>query len=56
MGRNKLLKQDKKKNLFLSIEPELFEKFERLNVINKSRFFSWLLEEYFNELNGGKIV
>ena len=29
---------------------ELFNKFEALDIKNKSKFFSWLLEEHFNLL------
>ena len=43
-------KEDKKKNLFLSIEPEMYEKLEALEIKNKSQFFSWLLDEYFHEI------
>jgi len=54
MGRKKILKEQKRKNLFLSIEKDLFEKFEELNIKNKSKFFNWLLEEHFNSLEGGR--
>jgi hypothetical protein len=50
MGRKKILPEKKKKEISLSIEIELYKKFEELDIKNKSKFFSWLLEEHFNTL------
>jgi hypothetical protein len=46
MGRNKKTKENKKRNLALSIDASLYEQFEKLNIKNKSKFFNWLLEEH----------
>lgn len=50
MGRKKLNKEEKRQILSIHLPLELFERFEELNVKNKSKFFNWLLEEYFNLL------
>jgi len=51
MGRKKIDSEKKKKTFTLNMNVELFNKFEELGVENKSKFFSWLLEEHFNILN-----
>lgn len=51
MGRIKIDLQKKKKTFTLNMSVELFSKFKELNIKNKSKFFSWLLEEHFNDLN-----
>jgi hypothetical protein len=51
MGRKKLTQEEKRQILTIHLPNELFVKFEKLNVKNKSKFFNWLLEEYFNELS-----
>lgn len=53
MGRNKLSSEKKKKILTINIEFESYKRFENLGIKNKSKFFNWLLEEYFSELNCG---
>lgn len=50
MGRIKI--ENKKRNLSLNIELELFEKFEQFDIKNKSKFFNWLLKGYFVEIEG----
>jgi len=49
MGRTKINSDKKKKVLTINIESELYEKFEQLDIKNKSKFFNWLLEEHFGE-------
>lgn len=51
MGRKKI--ENKKKNLVLNIDINLYEKVESLDIKNKSKFISWLLEEHFNSLKYG---
>jgi len=53
MGRKKLNEEVKKKTFSLHLPIDLFEKLKELELDNKSKFFSWLLEEHFNELNKG---
>ena len=57
MGRTKISSDKKKKVLTINIESELYEKFEQLDIKNKSKFFNWLLEEHFGGLknNGGNV-
>ena len=55
MGRNKIPQEKKRKILSLHIPDELFEKFEELEVKNKSKFFTWLLVQYFNAIEEGGI-
>lgn len=50
MGRKKLNKEEKRQVLTIHLPIGLFDKFEGLNVKNKSKFFNWLLEEHFNLL------
>ena len=50
MGRKKIAPENKKKTFSLHIPPELYEKLEELDLKNKSKFFTWLLEEHFNKL------
>ena len=49
MGRIKIDKEKKKKELTISIPKEIYKEFEKLEIKNKSKFFNWLLEEYFNK-------
>ena len=51
MGRKKIDFEKKKKTFTLNMSIELFNRFEELDVENKSKFFSWLLEKNFNLLN-----
>jgi hypothetical protein len=51
MARTKIPQENKKKNLFLAIDSNLFEKLDKLDIKNKSKFVSWLLEKHFNNLN-----
>jgi len=53
MGRKKISTEKKKKVFTLNMSPELFDKLEELQLKNKSKFFSWLLEEHFNSLEKG---
>ena len=48
MGRKKLSENEKKKELTINIDLQLYERFEKLEIKNKSKFFNWLLEEHFN--------
>jgi len=50
MGRKKIKPENKKKILTINIESDSYERFERLGIKNKSKFFNWLLEQHFNEL------
>lgn len=50
MGRKKFSEENKKRTITLNIETELYKKFEKLDIKNKSRFFNWLLGEHFNFL------
>ena len=52
MGRIKIKPEKKRRVLTVNIENESYERFEKLEIKNKSKFFNWLLEKYFNELNG----
>jgi hypothetical protein len=58
MGRKKIDVEKKKQVFTLNMSPELFERLESLQIKNKSKFFSWLLEEHFNSLEkkGGQNV
>jgi hypothetical protein len=49
MGRNKKEDMDKKVTVSIQIPNELLDCIS--DVENKSKFFEWLLEEYFNQLN-----
>ena len=48
MGRNKKEDKDKKVTVSIQIPNELLECISDVN--NKSKFFEWLLEDYFNKL------
>jgi hypothetical protein len=48
MGRNKKEDKDKKVTVSIRIPNELLDCIS--DVENKSKFFEWLLEEYFNGL------
>lgn len=48
MGRKKKEDKDKKVTVSIRIPNELLDSIA--DVDNKSKFFEWLLEEYFNEL------
>jgi len=48
MGRKKLTPEEKKQVLTIHLPKDLFDKFEELNIENKSKFFNWLLEEHFS--------
>jgi len=54
MGRKAIEPGKKRKTLTVNIKSELYEKFEELEIKNRSRFFNWLLEEHFNFLEGGQ--
>lgn len=54
MGRKKLLPEEKKQDLTIYLPKELSDKLEQLDIKNKSKFFNWLLEEHFNELENGR--
>lgn len=56
MGRKKVNPKNKKTVLTINIESESYKRFEELDIKNKSKFFNWLLEEYFNELKDGRVV
>jgi hypothetical protein len=47
MGRKKISPEDKKQTVSIQIPNELLPLIE--NVENKSKFFEWLLVEYFNK-------
>lgn len=48
MSRAKLNPQDKKQTISIRIPNELLSYLE--DIDNKSKFFEWLLQEYFNTL------
>jgi len=48
MGRKKIDAKKKKVVFSLNIPSELYKKLKNLELKNKSKFFSWLLEEHFN--------
>jgi hypothetical protein len=52
MGRKKLNTEDKKQTVSVRIPNELLSHLS--DIDNKSKFFEWLLVEYFNSLNNGK--
>ena len=52
MGRKKLKPEDKKQTVSIRIPNELLSHLS--DIDNKSKFFEWLLVEYFNSLNNGK--
>jgi len=54
MGRKTIAPENKRKTLTINIESDLYKRFENLEIKNKSKFFSWLLEEHFNEINSIK--
>jgi len=54
MGRKAIQPGKKRKTLTVNIKSDLYEKFEELEIKNRSKFFSWLLEEHFNEMEGNK--
>ena len=49
MGRNKKNIEDRKQTVSIRIPNELLHHLD--NIDNKSKFFEWLLVEYFNEIN-----
>jgi len=53
MGRKKLSSEEKRQDLTIYLPKELFYKLEELEVKNKSKFFNWLLEEYFTSIEKG---
>jgi hypothetical protein len=55
MGRKKINKKEKKRVFTLNMSPELFDRLEELEIKNKSKFFSWLLEEHFNLIEKGLV-
>ena len=57
MGRNKVSLEKKKKVLTINIEIDSYKRLEKLNIKNKSKFFNWILENYFGEFknDGGNI-
>ena len=48
MGRNKINLEDKKQTVSIRIPNELLPLIEEID--NKSKFFEWLLVEYFNKI------
>jgi len=48
MSRRKLLDEDKKQTVSIRIPNELLHHLD--DIKNKSKFFEWLLIEYFNEI------
>lgn len=48
MGRIKFQEEKKKKIITLNIEINLYEKYKSFNIKNNSKFFNFILEEYFN--------
>jgi len=46
MGRKKILPEDKTKTVKIYIPEELYEKLEEKNIKNKSKLFTWLLEQH----------
>jgi len=52
MGRKKLQPEEKKETISIRIPNDLLPLLE--NIDNKSKFFEWLLTEYFNNLKNGK--
>jgi len=54
MGRKKVNPENKKRILTINIKLDSYERFEKLEIKNKSKFFNWLLEEYFNELSDNR--
>jgi len=53
MGRKAIQPGKKRKTLTVNIQSNLYEKFEELQIKNRSKFFNWLLEEHFNIVEGG---
>lgn len=52
MGRKKLKLEEKKQTVSVRIPNELIS--QLVDIDNKSKFFEWLLVEYFNSLNNEK--
>jgi len=52
MSRKKIKEDDKRKTVSIRIPNDLIIHIE--SVKNKSKFFEWLLEEHFNNLNNEK--
>jgi hypothetical protein len=54
MGRKAIEPNKKKRTLTVNIQSDIYEKFEELEIENRSKFFNWLLEEHFNIVEGGQ--
>ena len=54
MGRKKIDTELKKGKLSVTISKNNFEKIQEHEIGNKSKFINWLLEEHFNEMEGGQ--
>ena len=48
-----MTQKEKRRVLTIHLPRELFKKIDDLEIKNKSKFFNWLLKEYFGELNEG---
>lgn len=51
MGRRKKSAEEKRGIISIKIPVDLFEKMQQLDIKNRSKFFSWLLEEHFNAID-----
>lgn len=47
MGRKKITTDKRRDKLSVTISQENYEKFEELNISNKSKLINWLLEQHF---------
>ena len=49
MGRPKISKEKQVQTISVYIPESLYNKFMEKDIKNKSKFFKWMLEQYFNE-------
>jgi hypothetical protein len=48
MGRKKLMPDEKRNNLSITISKQNNKKFEELGIKNKSKLIEWILDNYFD--------
>jgi metal-responsive CopG/Arc/MetJ family transcriptional regulator len=52
MGRYKKTLEDKKKTISISLDEQVFNDLDSLQVKSKSQLINWLLREHFNQMGG----
>lgn len=48
MGRKKLMPDEKRSNLSITISKQNNKKFEEFGIKNKSKLIEWILDNYFD--------